>query len=344
MLGGHSWNTFCVKVQTNHGWPGGAVAVATRGVLCRGVRVTRHFVCMPRAGNPSVRDWCFTVFADVLEDRSGERLGERLRTCLAGSVETGECVYWCFQLERCPETERVHVQGFVRWKRTKRRLGCKASLGEGTAHVEPRNGTPEQARDYCRKQDSRVGGPWEGGAWRSQGERSDLEEVRRAIERGDPELAVASRWFGQWCRYSQAFDRYRDMLAVRRTSAPDVRVYWGASGCGKSRRAWDEFPDLYAVPVPARRSAAWFDGYSGQDAVLIDDFLGNEYDIGFLLKLLDRYPLRVPVKGSFRNWRPAVIIITSNVDPRDWYPEASVESRAALRRRITSITHFAVLT
>lgn len=267
-----------------------------------------------------------------------------VRAALELSVESGDMRYWCFQVERCPESGRLHLQGFVRFVRPHRRRAVQRRCGIGESHTNPRHAqsTPEQARDYCRKEESRVDGPWEGGEWVTQGQRTDLDAVRRSIERGDSERVIAQEHFGDWVRYYGAFARYRNLLAVRRTDACDVRVYVGNTGCGKSRAAWDEFPELYPAPLPGERSRSspWFDNYCAHDVVLIDDFTGNEYEIGFMLKLLDRYPMQVPVKGSFVNWAPKIIIITSNVHPDLWFPMDTVEHKAALRRRITSIRLF----
>jgi hypothetical protein len=127
---------------------------------------------------------------------------------------------------------------------------------------------------------------------------------------------------------------------------PDVRVYVGDSGTGKSRAVYDEFgyDGVYSASLPGRVGGeAWFDDYAGERCVLLDDFTGKEYSFSFLLRLLDRYPLRVPVKGSFVNFNSEVIIITTNVNIEDWYPEVSAEQRRALRRRISSVRQFHAL-
>lgn len=82
----------------------------------------------------------------------------------------------------------------------------------------------------------------------------------------------------------------------------------------------------------------WFDGYFDQRIVIIDDFRG-EYPLPLLLKLLDRYPMRVPVKGGFTNWAPTKVYITSNVQPEFWYPEADGRSTAAMLRRLDHIEY-----
>lgn len=49
------------------------------------------------------------------------------------------------------ETGRHHVQAYVEFLRPKRLSEAKRTLGWNHAHLEPRWGTRQQARDYCMK-------------------------------------------------------------------------------------------------------------------------------------------------------------------------------------------------
>ena len=86
-------------------------------------------------------------------------------------------------------------------------------------------------------------------------------------------------------------------------------------------------------------SNKWWDGYRGEDGVIIDEFTGL-FDIVHLLRWLDRYPVLLEIKGGFAIARFSRVWITSNLDPRLWYPTATVEQRDALMRRmsVTEIT------
>ena len=53
-----------------------------------------------------------------------------------------------------------------------------------------------------------------------------------------------------------------------------------------------------------------------------------------LLKICDRYPYRVPIKGGFRQFTSECIIITSNSEPDQWYKFDAYNGGAALVRRI----------
>lgn len=116
----------------------------------------------------------------------------------------------------------------------------------------------------------------------------------------------------------------------------EVFVYWGKTGAGKSKRAWEE-ASLEAYPKDP--NTKFWDGYAGQVNVVIDEFRGS-ISISHLLRWLDRYPVIVEIKGSSCVFKAQKIWITSNLSPDDWYPDLDSETKAALRRRFTQIIHF----
>lgn len=120
-------------------------------------------------------------------------------------------------------------------------------------------------------------------------------------------------------------------MAVVRT----VRVFWGAPGSGKSRRAWDEAGlDAY----PKDPCTKYWDGYQGGENVVIDEFRGD-INISHILRWFDRYPVNVECKFGAVTLRATNIWITSNKDPREWYPDVNQDTKDALLRRL-HITHF----
>jgi hypothetical protein len=69
---------------------------------------------------------------------------------------------------------------------------------------------------------------------------------------------------------------------------------------------------------PASNQAIFFDGYDGQEDVVVDEFYGwIPYDL--LCRMCDRYPLLVDTKGGAVQFCPKRIWITSNKKPEDWY-------------------------
>lgn len=113
------------------------------------------------------------------------------------------------------------------------------------------------------------------------------------------------------------------------------KVFWGATGTGKSRQAWEE-AGFDAYPKDPR--SKWWDGYNGHEHVVIDEFRGA-IDIAHLLRWLDRYPVTMECKGGSLVLVAKKFWITSNVHPREWYVGLDPETYEALLRRI-EIIHF----
>ena len=107
-------------------------------------------------------------------------------------------------------------------------------------------------------------------------------------------------------------------------------VFVGPTGTGKSRRAWDE-AGMDAYPKDPRTK--FWDGYRGVSNIVIDEFRGG-IDIAHLLRWLDRYPVRVEIKGASCPLLATKIWITTNLPIDYWYPGIDPETLDALKRRL----------
>jgi len=110
----------------------------------------------------------------------------------------------------------------------------------------------------------------------------------------------------------------------------EVIVYYGPTGCGKSHRSWN---DAGLLAYPKNPRSIFWDGYRGQEHVVIDEFRGG-IDIAHMLRWLDKYPVIVDIKGSSAPLLAKKIWITSNIHPREWYTQLDAETYAALERRL----------
>jgi len=243
------------------------------------------------------------------------------------------CKYLVFQQERCPDTGREHFQGFIQLGCQLRFNAVKELFPAGT-HLERRRGSPTQAADYCQKEESRVAGPWTVGELQGAGKRNDLIECRNAILLGKRGRDLWDDNFTCMAKYHRAMDRYISLCSVPRSWKTEVHVYWGDAGAGKSRKAFDT-----AVNPYVHDGSCWFDGYADHADVIIDDYTGS-IQLDVFLKLLDRYPMQVPIKGGYVNWVPRRIFITSNLQPTDWYPKATGQQHAAIQRRLDTMEFF----
>lgn len=84
----------------------------------------------------------------------------------------------------------------------------------------------------------------------------------------------------------------------------------------------------------------WWDGYSNQYVVIIDDYRCDLCPFSYLLKLLDRYPFMVEVKGGTVQFVSFYIIITAPIGPREMWVTRSNEDLNQLIRRIDEVRDF----
>lgn len=239
-----------------------------------------------------------------------------------------------FQKEKCPETERLHWQGYVEFFSPVRITGAKKIL-KVEAHMEKRLGTRVQAVDYCTKEESRVDGPFEWGKSNSggQGKRNDLRVFCEAILEKKSMRDCVEDDPGTFVRYYKGLYAYKNLVASRDDRPQIVYFRWGEPGSGKTKWVFDTFGyyDVYQ-PIIGTNKQVWFDNYDGEKVLLLDDFRG-EIEYSYLLRLLDRYPMLIPIKGGSTYAQWCVVVITSNVPIKDMYVDTT-----ALERRINVTT------
>jgi len=244
--------------------------------------------------------------------------------------------YAIWQLER-GENGTPHYQGYVAFKGKKRLNWLKNNCSK-EAHWEPRKGSHDQAKAYCTKAETRVEGPFDAGEeleeFGQQGKRNDLQTLKRKLDEGASELAIAEsdETFAVWAKYYKVVGRYRMLKCMNeRKWHTYCQVYWGPPGVGKSRRALEEAgPGAYWLPRPEGANTVWWDGYEGQEVVVIDEFYGWIMR-DKMQRLCDRYPLLVQTKGGTTPFLAKKIIITSNEHPLTWWPKVGL---GAMTRRL----------
>lgn len=249
--------------------------------------------------------------------------------------------YMIAQLEQGSDTDKVHVQGYIQLKRGQRLSWLKTNISK-TAHWEVQRGTNQQAREYCQKLDTQIAPPKECGIFADKaGARTDLNSYRDAIKLGKRKRDLMETHPMEMAKFDRFYHLVRSSHMPKRTTDLKVELYFGKAGTGKTRKAFEENEDLYIVPLT--NGSLWFDGYDLHKQVLLDDFNGkaSKCALDYTLRLLDRYPAQVPIKGSHTWWLPDKVMITSNIHPRQWYNFTKREEHwAALKRRIHKVYVF----
>lgn len=274
----------------------------------------------------SAKNWCFTLNNFTQQDV--EALAQKATQLL----ESRSLLYLVYGRE-VGEGGTPHLQGFVAFTKRKT-LAFVRQFTLLKAHCEPAKGTPNQAATYCKKDNNYTEfGQCPGGA----GRRNDLAQLYELIRGGADAKTIADKFPSQYIRYRRSILETIAEQAPERDWESDVIVLWGRTGTGKTRKVFDshESKDIYVHP-----GDSWFNGYEGQKVALFDDFNGSEFKLSYLLKLLDRYKMKVPVKGGYVQWTPKIIYITSNKDPAYWYSNAIPEHRDAMFRRIKTIEYY----
>lgn len=259
--------------------------------------------------------------------------------------------YLCYEAETCPDTKRHHWQGYVGFYNSQR-MDSVISILNFKKHprVAIMRGNLKQNKDYCSKEG---GFTKHGSVPICQGKRTDLITVSEMVRNGASDADIINKVVigddGSEVDYGEKWRaNYGGIRAMRaalkktrtRLQGPmDVRIRWGEPGIGKTWAVYDEFgEDQVYVKMPGK----WWDGYTNQKCIIIDDFdPENCFDItyDFYLKLLDIYPMTVEYKGGTTPiaFETRTIIFTSNYDPRTWFVEK--KNRKAFFRRVKQIIH-----
>lgn len=230
------------------------------------------------------------------------------------------------QLEIGSNTDYEHWQLFAAYNRQVR-LGQLKKDFCNSVHAEPSRS--QAAEDYVFKDDTAVQGTrFElGSKPLKRNSSTDWDAIRDQAKRGELDAIPADVYVRNYSALKRIAVDHARPIAIER----EVIVYWGPTGSGKSRRAWDEAGlDAY----PKDPLTKFWCGYSHQEHVVIDEFRGI-VSISNVLRWFDRYPVLVEIKGSSTVFRAKKIWITSNLHPNDWYPELDALTKEALLRRLT---------
>ena len=174
------------------------------------------------------------------------------------------------------------------------------------------------------------------GNYIGQGKSRGLEEAIALIKEKRPLSAVADDMSITWVKHHRGLIELAGRISVRRDFVPEVFWFYGPTGTGKSREAAAQAPEAFYKMGGNK----WWDGYDNHEAVIIDDYRRDLCTFSELLRMLDRYPYRLEVKGGSCEFVARRIYITTPKSPEGTWEGRSDEDIAQLTRRITRVTHF----
>ena len=266
------------------------------------------------------RTWCFTLNNYTEEDFA------RL------SAAHAQVRYSVVGREVGATNGVAHLQGYIIFHNQKTLAQAKAFISD-RAHIEISKGTFAENRAYCIKEGQATE---VGEAPKEKGKRTDIEDIKKAINQDHKGIfeVIDMATSYQSIKMAEALFKYQKQPPpFKRT----IKWYYGPTGTGKTRSAVEESNGDFYITTDTLK---WWDGYTGQKVVILDDLRPQSIEFHVLLRLLDRYPVRLQVKGaSF--WMPAssdTIIITSSLSPEQW--QCGLEDREQLIRRLDEVKRF----
>lgn len=245
--------------------------------------------------------------------------------------------------EEVSKTGTPHLQGWIAFTNGKTLMSAIKALPDA-CHVECMLGDCQHSVVYCSKlqcvyhtrgqvPQSRRKASQTNGKKGGEAEKRRWKDAFEAAQDGrldEVPCDIRMRYYGTIKRIRADHLPTPDEVS----ELTNVWIY-GPSGTGKSRHVRDTYPDLYT-----KLNNKWWDGYAGQETVLIDDF--DKYDIaltGSLKRWCDHYPFPAELKGSVRSIRPKRIVITSNYHPRDIWDDQQSLGPIMRRFKVVHMPH-----
>lgn len=215
-----------------------------------------------------------------------------------------------------------HIHGYYELERPMRFSTIKKRFPR--ANIGPRTGTAKEAREYVKKNGDFI----ERGEPSEQGRRKDIEEVAEKIIKGTDLREIALEHPTTFIKYNRGIREMRNTLLRDRTEKPTVVWLWGKTGVGKTRTPHDIHG---AKEVYIKDSTQWWNEYTQQEAIVIDDFDVGRWPYRDLLRLLDRYAYQGQTKGGYVKINSPYIYITCSKAPKDCWMGSELEQ---IERRV----------
>lgn len=308
--------------------------------------------------------WCFTSFLNTKQTSSsltyqdGVGTLEALRACLE-TLSDADVISWAVVgLEVCPTTQRLHFQGFMKLSARKRlehvvKLFPKSTFWQAP-HFEmmsPKS-TVEANYQYCRK--IRTMDPIPNEHWFEVGERPAFEtagtreknrwkQARESALGGDvndvEDDQIYVSFYKGLCTIAGHNKRAKHLEAHGADLKKHFVWVYGPPGTGKTRLFYEECAKKglrYYLKHPLNH---WWDGYSDQEMVLLDDFpkTGADHMMFRLKQWLTEFPFPAEFKGGHSEIRPKNIFITSNFHWREVFAAHDERELEALERRLATV-------
>lgn len=292
-------------------------------------------------GRSWMRKLQFTIFPNAIPQWGDQVIDRVQQEFDAGHIERA-CIGW----EICPNTGRLHLQGFLELKRRRRCrwimevLGAfeesvqAIPMGQGSPwpHLTPHKGKSIVGWRYCKKdapdayqRPGREGMFWSTGSEPEpgnevhQGRRMDIQNFVSSLQNNPHQSTrdlIEEGFAGVLLRYPNGARMIQAAMQERRAVGDSVHVEFtsGPPGTGKTFTAYQRCIELGARPedIYVKPPGKWWPDYKGQRYIIMDDFRPTKsFTFAMLLRTLDSYPQQVETKGGYVHQNGRFFFITS---------------------------------
>lgn len=224
-----------------------------------------------------------------------------------------------------------------------------------TAHIERVKGSAKENRDYIAKEgkwadtakaETKVEGTFcEFGELPTKLEAGGgVSEILEAIKEGKDTLTIIEEHPDKMF-YDKNIDelreRYMSQKFLKENRKVEVVVLFGDTGTGKTKYIYENHSavDICRVTDYGKNGNVKFDAYHSQKVLVFEEF-HCDIKINNMLNYLDIYPLMLPARYNDRVACYEKVYITTNMNPDDFYLEATEATRDAFFRRVDKVIYF----
>lgn len=227
-----------------------------------------------------------------------------------------ECVYLVFGDEVAPSTGTPHLQGVIFFKSLK-------------AHAQVVKLIPGAWVESAKCVDESIAYAKKDGKFEEHGVEpmSRKRKGQSEVNRYETAWALAKEGKIEEVDADIRVRLYSTLKKIRMDYLPRLvpldllanEWIYGPTGTGKTRGALARYPGAFL-----KLATKWWDGYAGEDVVIIDDFDKYHKALGYELKIWgDHNPFIAETKGGSLRIRPSKIIVTSNYQPIEIWDDHS---------------------
>lgn len=281
---------------------------------------------------------------------------DKIKDLVHKTFDKSGLIYWCMSKEK-GTCEHVHI--YILLDRKKRFSAVQRKFNHG--HIELARGTPQQNRDYIKKEGDEYkakantsieGTFYEEGTipefFLTTDRIAMLRQIQNFLDEGlrpeeIMEKHIAFRSYENQIRKQFFAKRYAEVPPLRK-----LTVYWhlGVSGTGKTY-SYVDLCDKYGINEVFYASdytngcSALMDGYEAQKVLYLDEVKLDSFRYSYLLQLLQGYKSQLHARYSNVFSLYDEVHISSIYTPQELYESMvdfanrSIDSEQQLLRRIT---------